>query len=239
MSGILALNMLNKRTVRGPVNSMDKSTVISMYPRAIDETKETITPGRFVIPAGSIKNPAFLVVGSSAWWREIDDEMPLLEIPNSSVQVADSIVRDYCNGLLGCDMVSAMPAIFWVPGELKWETIKREYSNLIDEAIAKQNQYYRNLVKMADSLWSRTNGNPISISDDMRLAANELNLLDKPWNKDNRMMQLVPCVSCGSMRNPEYPVCPNCKTVVDVTKATAMGIKFLDPNVENKTGKAS
>src|SRR5690606_5117854 len=111
------LEAFRRRTIRGPVNPMDKSTIVSIYPKEIDETKCTITPGRFIIPPGSYVRPSTLVVGPSSWWREIDEEQPLLEIPVSSIQLADSVLKDYCNGILGCNMADAMPGLFYVPGE--------------------------------------------------------------------------------------------------------------------------
>ena len=105
------LNQANRRTIRAPVNPLDKSTVISILPKPISERKATIQPGMFELPPGTFENPSILVVGTSSWWREVDENQPLLEIPVSSVQVADSIVRDYCNGLLACDMAEKMPGI--------------------------------------------------------------------------------------------------------------------------------
>src|SRR5665213_2287644 len=119
----MGLLELSKRcTIRAAVNPMDKSTIISIYPRTVDEIKHTIQPGRFHIDAGSYNKPAILVVGPSSWWKDINEDEPLLEIPNSSIQIADSVVKDYCNGLLACNMNDCMPGMFWVPGP--YNTIK-------------------------------------------------------------------------------------------------------------------
>src|SRR5687768_15368088 len=91
---------MRRRTIRAPVNPMDKATIISIYPKPIHEQKWTIEPGVFDIPAGSVESPGLLVVGPSSWWREIDYEQPLLEIPVGSIQIADSIVKDWSNGLI-------------------------------------------------------------------------------------------------------------------------------------------
>jgi hypothetical protein len=48
---------LRRRTVRQPVNPMDRATVVSIYPKDIEEVKHTIEPGRFRIKAGSIETP--------------------------------------------------------------------------------------------------------------------------------------------------------------------------------------
>lgn len=223
---ILALQAARRRTVPAARNPLDRSTIVSIYNKAITEIKETIQPRTFSIDAGTFENPAILVVGSASWWREIDAEQPLLEIPNSSIQVADSFVKDYCNGILACSTGVAQPGLFFIPGEFNIKQIKNNHSELLLRAKVRQDAWYEALIKLADGLWARTNGNPLTISDDMRNAAKELGRNDKDWMKDFTMINQVKCAACGSPRNPEFPVCPTCKAVVDVTKATALGIKF-------------
>lgn len=214
-----------RRTIRGPVNPLDKTTIVSIYPAEIIETKPTISPGVFHIPAGSYDNPAIVIVGPSSWWREIDLDQPLLEIPVSSVQVADSVIKDYCNGILGCDMAGAMPGLFYVPGSFTVVDIRKSYKHELDAALARQRNWYSALVKLADALWARSNGNPLAISDSMRLAAREMNLT-KDWMKDFKMVETVRCKACGGLLNPMYPVCPTCKAINDPAKAKELGLTF-------------
>lgn len=216
------INDWKRRTIRGPINPLDKSTVISIFPKDIEEKKCTIQPGIFKIPAGSFENPGILVVGPSSWWRDIDEEQPLLEIPVSSIQIADSVVRDYLNGYLACNMDSHMPGLFYVMGcktdkegktdtlaTLEW--VKKEYKGELEKARTRQQAWYTLLIKMADSLWARSNGNPLAIADDMRLAARELNLTaTKDWMKDFTMIDMVRCKACGSLKNPQFPICAQC-----------------------------
>lgn len=220
------LNSPQHRILRAPVNPMDKSTVISIYPKRIEETKHTLQPGTFVIEAGSYEKPSLLVIGTSSWWKEIDPEQPPVEIPQSSVVVAESIVNDYCNGLLACDMGEKRPGIFWLPGELSVVDIKTKHKPLLDRALARQRNWYAELVKFADILWARSNGNPISIGNDMRLAAQELNFKTKPWMQDFTTMELTNCPACGTLRNNNYPVCSNCKSVIDKKRFEELGLKF-------------
>lgn len=211
-----------RRTVRGPINPLDKATVISIYPKEVKERKCTIQPGEFYIAPGSVQNPQILVVGPSSWWRDIDEDQPLLEIPVGAIQIAESVVKDYCNGILACDMSDCMPGLFYVPGAkfnekgetnnlatLEW--IKKEYKGEIDRADKRQRNWYTLLIKLADSLWARSNGNPLAISDDMRMAARELNITQtKDWMKDFQMVDMVRCKACGSLKNPQYPICAQC-----------------------------
>ena len=215
-----------RRPIPMPKNPLDVCTIVSVYPRIIEERKHTIQPGYFKIDKGTYENPSLLVVTSASWWREIDEEQPLLEIPNSSIQVAESVIKDYCNGLLACDMNVSMPGLFYVPGERTIDIVRKEFKPLLDKAKVTQTNWYQALIKLADGLWARTNGNPLVIGDDMRLAAEQLGVTNKDWMSDFQVADNVRCTACGSFRNPNYPVCPVCKAVVDVDKATKLGLKF-------------
>jgi hypothetical protein len=214
----------NRKTVRSPVNPMDKSTLVSILPFEVDEKKPTIFPGRFKVPAGTIESPGVLVVGPSSWWREIDEKQPLLEIPVSSYNVADSIVRDFCIAQLGCNMGDKKPGIFFLLGALDKKTILEKHQSELKAAEEKQKNWYLALVKVADVLWSRTSGNPLAISNDARHAAKFLQL-DKPWMQDFKTMQMQNCPACGTLRANQFPVCANCKTILDPERYKALGLK--------------
>ncbi len=219
--------MLNRRaTIFAPKNPLDKATIVSIYGRELDEIKPTISPGRFRVPKGTKEHPSILVVGSSSWFKEVDEDQPFLEIPNGAIVVAESVIRDYCIGLLSCNMADAMPGLFWVPGEKTLLDITTKHKAELALAEKKQAQWYKNLVKMADVMWARTSGNPLCINDDMRMAAEALGLKEKAWMKDMTFMELVKCPACGTPRNGDFPVCPNCHAVTDQKKATELGIVF-------------
>lgn len=185
------LRDLNRRTIRGPVNPLDKSTIVSIFPKRIKVIKVTLLPGQWTIEPGSVDAPALLVVGPSSWFKELELNEPLLEIPQSSVQIADSIVKDYCNGIVGCDMGDSMPGLFYVPGEHNITSIRSNYKPLLEKAIASQASYYRAMIRFADHLWAASNGNPMVINDEMRMAAKILGQQDKDWMKDHQMVGMV------------------------------------------------
>jgi len=214
-----------RRAIASVPNPLDKSTVVSIMPHFIDETKPTITPGRFQIRPGSFENPSFLVVGPSSWFRDFDPEQPLLEITNSSIQVADSIVRDFCNGLVGCDMADCMPGLFYVTGAKTLDIIKKECKDDLEIAKTRQKNWYLKLVEIADIDWARTNGNPISVSNLSRIAAKELGLKEKPWMQNFAIMEMVNCKACGNLVRPGFPICANCKTIVDMALYEKMGLR--------------
>lgn len=218
----------NKRTVRQPDNPMDRCTVISIYPRDVDEVKHTIQPGHFFIPAGSYDNPSLLEVGSSSWWKELEENQPLLEIPNSSIQVAEAIVSDYCRGIFECNMADAMPGLFYLPGKVNIIELRTRYKPQLDNAKIKQNNWYTALIRAADALWSRSQGNPLAISDDMRLAARELGADGKEWLEGFQSVAPTRCPACGFMRDAKFPMCSNCKTIIDEKQFKALGLKIAE-----------
>jgi len=218
-----------RRTIKAPVNPLDKCTIISIFPFAVKEVQYTTSPSVYNIPVGSLANPAVLVVGPASWWREVDPQQPLIEIVNSSIQVADAVVKNYCSGLLECEMGNQQPGLFYVEGVCGPAKMKEpEMQARLKHADILQRNWYTALIRHADMLWARTNGNPISISNDMRRAAEELGILDKPWMQDFSSIQMVKCIACGSLRNPEFPVCPTCKAVSDPEKAKKLGITFAN-----------
>lgn len=210
------------RSVRNP---LDKATIVSIFPHdIIKEKKETIQPAEFSIPGGTIAEPSVTIVGPASWWKDYDFEQPMLEIQVSAVALAHSLIFDYCVGMLGCDMETARPGLFFVPGEFTADEIKSRYKMELATTKVKQDNWFKILVRLGDSLWSRMNGNPLVIWDEMRLAARELGI-DRPWLKDYQVAELVKCFACGSLRNPEYPICPNCKNV-DMSHDRAKEIKI-------------
>jgi hypothetical protein len=182
-------------------------------------------PGVFDLAAGTYDNPSQLVVGPSSWWRELSTDEPLLEIPVSSVMVAESIVRDYANGLIECNMNDIMPGLFFMPGVVPVDKLKKEHKSILDFANTKQNNWYLKLIEMGDILWARTQGNPLSISNDMRIAAKALGK-EKDWLKNYTNTEVARCKACGTMINTSIIVCPNCKVILDAERFKSLGLNF-------------
>lgn len=221
------LSQIRKKiTIRTPPNPLDKSTIVSIYPMPIHEKKCTIQPGDFRIPAGSFDKPSLLQVGQSSWWRDIDENQDL-EIPQGSIQVAESIVMDYCKGVLGYEPERMMPGLFYViGGDWTIEKLKKEHLPLLLKYKRMQDDWFKELIRVADILWARTNGNPLGVPDQARLGARELGIKDKPWLTDSVNYEKVPCIACGSLRNPAFPICQVCKAIADPVKAKELGLVF-------------
>jgi hypothetical protein len=209
------------RTVKNPI---DKATIVSIYPKGFIEWKPTIQPDKYELAPGSFAEPAVLVVGSPSWWRDVGEDQPLIEIPVSATALANSLITDYCNGLLGSNVADSMPGMFYVNGEFNQFEVKTRFKKALEEANTKQRNWYSIIVKLADSLWARSNGNPLAIWDVMRVAARELGM-EKPWLRDYQITEMVKCFACGSLRDPAYPVCPSCKAI-DPNHPLAKELKF-------------
>jgi len=216
------------------VNPFDKTTIVSIAPFDIKETILTIQPGSFVIPKGSLEAPSITHIGPSSWWKETDPEQPLLEIVVNSLLVAKAIVDDYVSSMNGVTLNVSQPGIFYAPGELTLEDVKKKYGHVLARMNMYQTAWYSFLVKQADSLWARSNQNPLAIDDQSRMAARILQV-DKPWIRDFQTVQNVNCVACGNLRNPQFPICPSCKMIVDKDLAAKLGIlEIPEPKVEPK-----
>lgn len=216
---------MDRKVIRSRRNPIDKCTIISILPKLIEEPKPSIEPGFFRILPGSYDKPSILVIGGSSWWKDVNEDQPLLEIPVSSVQVADAVINDCIKSMLGYKAGISEPGLFFVLGEESSIAISMKYKAELVKRKTLQDSWFHSLVLMADALWARSNGNPLSIHNDMRLAAQELNLNDKPWIRDYKTMEMIKCFACGTLKSPDYPVCPACKAI-DMSNPSAKDIKF-------------
>lgn len=226
-SGIGAPFITHNRGIsRQPTNPNDKATIVSIFPKRIVEKKVGIFPSFYIIPPGTYEKPSVLHVEPAYSLQEIHEGMPLLEIPCSSLQAADAVVRDYVNSLLEYN-TDSHPGLFYVPGKFSAEyvadpkaTFKIDdntvsFRKLLDSALVKQRNWFGKLVKQADTLWARSNGNPAALNEDMRMGATELGLTNKPWMEDIQTMEMTNCPYCGFLRHGTFPKCSNCHEVID------------------------
>lgn len=208
-----------------PKNPLDISTIISIYPQGFTE-KKAMMPEWYHVPKGSYDEPGFLVVAGASSWREMMDTKQVIEIPISSVSVAESVIRDWMIGILEVQMGQQQPGVFFLPGEWDQEKLRSNIDamNVLNKARELQNRWFLALINMADALWARSGGNPLVVSDLMRVAAG-LMQMDKPWLKNFQAVRMTPCPACGVMVMPGFPVCANCKTVIDPTKYASIGLQ--------------
>ena len=80
-----------------------------------DEVKHTlIPPNTFSILAGTFDNPSITIINPSGYVMDPGEGRPLQEMPISAVALAESIIRDYCSGLLGFALDKSMFPILFI-----------------------------------------------------------------------------------------------------------------------------
>lgn len=215
----------SQRTIPATPNPTDRSTVVSIYHQVIREFRPTCSPGQFVIPPGTRENPTAVIIGPSSWWHATNPDQPPIEVTNSSVQMAESIVRDWANGLLGCQPPNVMPGVFWLPGAHSSKDVIGKFAGELQKAEMKQNRWYEVLINKADGIWNQTGGNPMAITNDMRIAARAMKLDNKDWMQNFTALAQERCGACGTLKDPAYPVCPACHAI-DENHPRAKGLKF-------------
>lgn len=225
MAGV-AFARRNKR-IYSRKNPLDKSTIFSIYPKPLVSVNPTIFPGTYTIPAGTYDKPSVTVIEPASWFKTDHERMEEMEVIDGSIILAESIIKDYVEGLHAYGP-ERKPGFFFIEGAYTLEEARKKpelnFKERIDRAKLYQENWYRELVKLADIGWARTNGNPLSISNDARMAAEILNLKEKPWMQDFKMMELIACPACGFLRNNLFPVCSNCRTILDPEKYAKLGL---------------
>ncbi len=232
--GTMILN--DRPIIRRPINPMDRTTIVSIFPKIVKDDKLTIYPGLHIIPAAPSNKYSILTVGPGSWFKDMEEGSPALEIQTGSLDIANSIVNDFKSSMLCSNGADKAPGLFVIPGAFKNPKDIEDWVNEFDSsdtfktrlAFARESQknWFAELVLIADSDWAVSNGNPRAINDLSRLGAMELGLGDKPWLQDFKQSSLDPCPSCGELVNLDYPVCKNCKAVINKKKAEELGIVF-------------
>ena len=216
--------MEQRPIVTAAVNPADVATVVSIYGKDIEQTMETLFPSKFVIVGGSYEKPAVTLIKPASYVRDMGEFQPMIQVPVNALQIATSVITDYCKGLLGCDMNDNMPGFFFIPGEVTQLEVTQKYKNQLLKAKTKQENWYRILIRLADGLWARSNNNPLVIWDEMRAAATAMGE-NRAWIRDFSKSEMVKCFACGNLRNPNFPVCGTCK-VIDPNHPAAKDLKF-------------
>jgi hypothetical protein len=231
--GAVGALQFGRQIKRMPVNPLDKSTIVSIYPEEIHEVKPTIFPGYFHIPAAKMGDFETAIIGPSSWWKELDPDEPALEIPVSSVVIADSVIRDWAVGLEACNMGDKKPGLFAVPGAHDKKSIigykssetGKSFGDLLADAMQFQKNWFAEIVNRTDVFWAASNGNPMVVSRYAKMAAIYLKM-NRTWMETTKALAMSPCPACGNMINPSYPVCMHCKNIIDPVKAKELNLQF-------------
>lgn len=212
---------LNRRCEPPMMNEHDRTTIVSIYPHPIYCDNPTVVHGTHTVPGGTLEKPSLYIVKPTYWINGNDPERPPIPVTVHSIQMATSIVDDYVNAMQEVT-ADARPGIFVLPKEQTLVTVMKEYKAVLETVEAKQREWYKALIVKADVDWSRSNGNPLSVSKHARFAAEMLGMKDKPWMGDLSAFQKKSCPACLTMVMPLAAICFNCKAVLNEEAASKM-----------------
>jgi len=198
----------------------DSCTVISLVPFPINESKPGLYPGHFKIPPAKNNDFEALIVGRSVHYVYLDEDRGSVQVPTPSDEVARSICEDYITDIFGVQKGVAEPGIFFIDGayvqkdgEPDKKTIAQIAKDKIEQARARQRQWFVHLVEIADDEWSKYHTHK-SISDLQRFAAKILGL-EREWNVDAKVESTGFCPACKMTVQVGAMICGNCRTVID------------------------
>lgn len=192
-------------------------SVVSIYPRPIDESKPGLIPGVFQMPAGSFENPQVLHVQHSTCPVYAFDGK---SIPTTIVsdEIANSIVNDFIAASVAVTE-DAQPGLFTIDGHLTIEEIKKKYADKLKEINERQNRWFASLVALADDDWSKTRQHR-QISDLQRDAARALNL-EREWLRIQAKI-ITTCPACAAKVEGTPVVCKACNYILDEARYKTM-----------------
>lgn len=210
----------------------DSSTVISLVPVAINETKPGLIPGSYSIPACARPMDDFNVlhVVRAKYAVYIDENRPALVVPEPSDRVAESICRDLKVSWGHYVPDRSEPGLFWVSGARTKVELQAFFNkepagiDRLSRVRALQLEWFKKLVDEGDDLWGRHRARRM-ISDLQRAAAKALHLT-KEWDIQNAINTAMSvCKFCRGEVDPNAIVCKHCTGVLNVERYTKEFIK--------------
>jgi hypothetical protein len=198
----------------------DLSTVISILPIPLDETKPGLIPANYKLAA--VRDPASeiqtLLVARARFPVYIDENRPAIIVPEPSDRVAEAICRDYKVAMSHVEWNVAEPGLFWLKDDRKPADIlsgaDKDGLKELERYRKMQIAWFKRLVEEADDYWGKIRSRR-AISDLQRKAADFLNL-KREWNIDSEVTESMSvCRYCFAQIHPNAIVCPSCRGVLD------------------------
>lgn len=206
-----------------PRRSNDVSTVISMLPYPIIETKPGLVPGTFHIPYTAPGDFNLLIVERCTHSVYLDENRPRLIVPDPSDVVARSIVYDHKIAMICYEHEVAEPGIEYVTGEYVNDASGKASVKLANPALFKRMEtlqlaWFERLLKMADDDWSQYRRHKL-ITDLQRTAATVLGQTNREWMLKDRIEEaLSKCKFCFTQVHPMACICQSCHGILDMDR---------------------
>jgi hypothetical protein len=210
-----------------------KTTIVSLLPYQLHESKPTLYPSEYVIPAvGLGEEIQTLVIDDADSLVYLDSERGSLRVKTSSEEIAQSIIQDYTRSVLAYGD-NCRPGLFYLSGDWNSTEILKAQPEELIKAKEFQHNWLVALVRIADDDWSKFHQHKM-ISDIQRLAAKTLNL-NRDW------ITVVPdeaqlCPMCRTRVDPLAVLCMNCKFVLNEEKYAQYRKRFAGELANVSTG---
>lgn len=190
-------------------------TLVSIIPTMILERKPGMVPGAFTMPPAKENDFELLLIPDCRYYIYLDGDRGSIAAYKPGEEVAESVVRDYIDSKPNVSP-EAHPGIGFVPGNYvdQKEKFKKDHSDILKRLDDTQNLWFAELVKVADDEWERHRAHR-AISDEQRLAAKRLHLMDRPYLISIPDSKLVNCKGCYTQISAKAVICPNCRTILD------------------------
>jgi hypothetical protein len=197
------------------------ATICSLLPYELHESKPGLHPNYFTITS---EEPFSLtIIPNNIYYRVNPDPLAdqkstrYINVPVPAIECARSIVNDYVAALLAIEPPDKVPGLFAVSGD--WTDKKlfvASHSKQIDKYKNAQIEWFKNLVNIADDIWSKTHS-PVSIGDLQRFAAKQLGY-ERDWLDATPIELAVKCPYCKSPINAGAIKCITCHEILDKKK---------------------
>ena len=196
------------------------STIISLLPFDLCEVKPGLNPNEFTINAMEDDKIGLTIIPNNVFYLinadPLADEKNVrnVKVPIPSIELAQSIINDYISSLLGVSVPDAVPGLIAVSGNHidKKETATRFLKEIVTFR-SYQNNWFKNLVDIADDSWAKTHS-PLGISDLQRSGAKSLGL-KRDWINPIASELANICPICKSVINVGSLKCTVCNTVLN------------------------
>jgi hypothetical protein len=197
-----------------PFTFKDASTVFSIVPFAISESKPGIYPGIFNIPACmDEQEPTRLCIDKpSKHMMMVGGKKDPIAIDTPSYELARSVVDDFLSDQI-FSSPEAHPGLIWIQGELSVNEFKTKYMREHVDMIKTQDRWFLKIISETDQDWNKTHNLRVA-SNQARFAARKFGL-DKEWLRDEQIaLEHDVCPACSTKNPPRNVICMNCKCVL-------------------------
>ena len=200
---------------------VDVSTVFSIAPFELFDTKPGLLPGIYRIPkCTDTKIPQRLLVKSGLHIMHIGGKRLPLKIETASHVIAAAIVNDCISSQLWCDPGVQNPGLTWLSGDISVEDFVSTHKVAYDELVSQQRSWFLRICKETDNEWSRYKNHRV-VSDTARFASRALGL-DPEWMKSDEVFGMNKCPACSTPNDKLAVICSNCKCILDAEKYKAL-----------------